>query len=356
MLSPLLAADPPRSGMLAGLLAQWPLWLPVVVGAAAIYFLLPRPRSYPWFWGAAAGAVALLLGGALLVQAGVVWQETLLFYVFAALAIASGALLVTQQNPARAALSFVLVVLATCGLFLLLAAPFLMAATIIVYAGAIVVTFLFVIMLAQQEGQSNADARSREPLLATLTGFVLLATLLYVIKAGSGTADFDRLLEATQSKVAGAAHDDLTAGRQLFEELGPNYADLSRRIDDLTTKPEDERKQPFEAIMIEGRQRFARERLTSLRPAEQLPLSDLSGPPSSTPVSEIRRDEKTGVPALPAENAAYLGRSLFTEYLVPVELGGFLLLVATVGAVAIGQRRARGREEPTQAPTSGGTA
>ena len=59
-------------------------------------------------------------------------------------------MLVTQQNPARAALSFALVVLSTCGLFLLLAAPFLMAATIVIYAGAIVVTFLFVIMLAQQ--------------------------------------------------------------------------------------------------------------------------------------------------------------------------------------------------------------
>jgi NADH:ubiquinone oxidoreductase subunit 6 (subunit J) len=354
MPSLLLAADPPRAGLLAGLLGQWPLWLPVIVGAVAIYFLLPRPRAYPWFWGAAAGAVALLLGGALLVQSGVVWQETLLFYVFAALAIGSGALLVTQQNPARAALSFVLVVLATCGLFLLLAAPFLMAATIIVYAGAIVVTFLFVIMLAQQEGHSSADARSREPLLATLTGFVLLATLLYVIKAGSGTTEFDRLLEVTQSKVAGGAHDDLSASRQLFEELGPNYADLSRRIDDLTTSTsEEERKTKLAAVMIEGRQRFARERLTALRPADSLPLSDLSGPAAGTPPGEVRRDEKTGVPALPAENSAYLGRSLFTEYLLPVELAGFLLLVATVGAVAIGQRRAKARGE---APVSGGNA
>ena len=69
-------------------------------------------------------------------------------------------MLITQQNPARAALSFALVVLSTCGLFLLLAAPFLMAATIIVYAGAIVVTFLFVIMLAPADGLSDADARS----------------------------------------------------------------------------------------------------------------------------------------------------------------------------------------------------
>src|SRR5207244_3423071 len=129
---PLLAADPPAGGplaALAGLIAQWPLWLPVVVGAAAVYFLLPRPRAYPLYWGLVAAVLALLLGGAFLVQSGVVWQETLLFYVFSAVAIAAGGLLVTQQNPARAALSFVLVILATCGLFLLLAAPFLMAAT-----------------------------------------------------------------------------------------------------------------------------------------------------------------------------------------------------------------------------------
>ena len=41
MLSPLLAADPPRSNLLLALLNQWPLWLPVAFGAAAIYFLLP---------------------------------------------------------------------------------------------------------------------------------------------------------------------------------------------------------------------------------------------------------------------------------------------------------------------------
>ena len=84
--------------------------------------------------------------------------------------------MITQRNPVHAALCFALVVLSTCGLFLLQAAPFLMAATIIIYAGAIVVTFLFVIMLAQQAGLSNADQRSREPLLATLAGFVLLGS------------------------------------------------------------------------------------------------------------------------------------------------------------------------------------
>src|SRR5262249_9430792 len=112
----------------------WPLWLPLLAGGAAIYLLLPRPRTHPVAWGALAGAAALLLAGGLLVQAGSVWQETVLFYFFSAVAVAAAALLVTQQNPARAALSFALVVLAVCGLFLLLAGAFPSAAARIVLA------------------------------------------------------------------------------------------------------------------------------------------------------------------------------------------------------------------------------
>ncbi len=156
--------------------------LPLLAGAVAIYLLLPRPKAYPVLWGAVLGVVALGLAGWLIVGFGALTPESFLFYVFSATAVGFGALLVTQRNPARAALSFALVVLSTCGLFLLLAAPFLMAATIIIYAGAIIVTFLFVLMLAQQEGPSDADARSREPLLATIIGFVLLGALLYVLQ------------------------------------------------------------------------------------------------------------------------------------------------------------------------------
>ena len=46
---------------------------------------------------------------------------------------------------------------------------------------------------------------------------------------------------------------------------------------------------------------------------------------------------------MPAENVAYLARSLFSDYLLAVELGGSLLLVATIGAIAIVSRRAEGR-------------
>ena len=73
-----------------------------------------------------------------------------MFYVFAAVAVLCAGLMITDRNPLYAALWFALTTLAVCGLFLINSAPFLAAATIIVYAGAIVVTFLFVIMLAQQ--------------------------------------------------------------------------------------------------------------------------------------------------------------------------------------------------------------
>src|SRR5262245_56861806 len=115
--------------------------------------------------------------------------------------------MITQKNPVHAALSFALVVLSTCGLFLLQAAPFLMAATIIVYAGAIVVTFLFVIMLAHQEGPSDADYRSREPFLASVAGFFLLGTLLYVLQLNYDTRAVDALLDETHQAAAQTSAD-----------------------------------------------------------------------------------------------------------------------------------------------------
>ena len=91
-------------------------------------------------------------------------------------------LMITSRKPVYAALWFALVTFSTCGLFLLQSAPFLAAATIIVYAGAIIVTFLFVMMLAQQAGATAYDQRARQPLLATIVAFVLLGALLYTIK------------------------------------------------------------------------------------------------------------------------------------------------------------------------------
>ena len=60
-----------------------------------------------------------------------------------------------------------------------LSAPFLAAATVIVYAGAIIVTFMFVIMLAQQGGATAYDQRSRQPLAGSLVSFFVLGALVF---------------------------------------------------------------------------------------------------------------------------------------------------------------------------------
>lgn len=74
-------------------------------------------------------------------------METVVFYVLAAVAVACALLLVLFRNPVYSALSLVGTLFSVAGLFVLLEAHFLAAVQIIVYAGAIMVLFLFVIML-----------------------------------------------------------------------------------------------------------------------------------------------------------------------------------------------------------------
>jgi hypothetical protein len=78
----------------------------------------------------------------------------------------------------------------------------------------------------------------------------------------------------------------------------------------------------------------------SLLAEKGLPLSPFSGDPPSAPApvtAEGRVKER-----LPARNVAAVGRSLFSDYLLAFELGGVLLLVATIGAIAIAGRRTEG--------------
>ena len=108
---------------------------------------------------------------------------TVFFYVFSAAALAGAVLTVTSRNPIYSALWFASVVLATAGLFALAGAPFLAAGTVIVYAGAIIVTFLFVIMLAQMEGKAAYDRAARAPGAATFSCYLLLWCLTYALSA-----------------------------------------------------------------------------------------------------------------------------------------------------------------------------
>ena len=110
---------------------NWSVLIPVVAGGLAIWYLLPSTRRRPIQYGALLGFVALAgLAGFLIRGFGDQMPQSVeagLFFGFSGLAIVFAVLMITGRNPARSALSFALVVLSTCGLFLLLAAPFLAA-------------------------------------------------------------------------------------------------------------------------------------------------------------------------------------------------------------------------------------
>jgi NADH-quinone oxidoreductase subunit J len=84
---------------------------------------------------------------------------TAYFYACAALAIAGALAVVIAKNPIRSAMGLLLLILSVAGLFLALHAQFLAAIQLIVYAGAIVVLFLFVIMLLGPSASTPTDQR-----------------------------------------------------------------------------------------------------------------------------------------------------------------------------------------------------
>jgi len=98
-----------------------------------------------------------------------------LFLIFGGLAVTAAISLILQRQPIHSAISLIVVMVSLAALYLLLAAEFIAAVQIIVYAGAIMVLFVFVIMLlnAGQEERTNLSRMARYvglPLGTVLTG------------------------------------------------------------------------------------------------------------------------------------------------------------------------------------------
>src|ERR687890_2572770 len=106
----------------------------------------------------------------------------LLFVLFGAMALGCALAVVTQRNPLYSAISLVGVFVSLACLYLTLQAPFIAAVQVIVYAGAIMVLVVFVIMLLNVEEESRR--RLRLPVLipaAILLAAVLIAQAAFVI-------------------------------------------------------------------------------------------------------------------------------------------------------------------------------
>jgi NADH-quinone oxidoreductase subunit J len=108
--------------------------------------------------------------------------ESIVFYTLAIISIGSALLMVTRRNPVIAALYLILNFFCLAGLYLTLQAQFIAVIHILVYAGAIMVLFVFVIMLLNLgDKQTLNDAISPKKVVAGGLSLALLLELLYII-------------------------------------------------------------------------------------------------------------------------------------------------------------------------------
>lgn len=270
------------------------LFLASVLGALALVLLMPRPGKNLRPLGALIAVTALgggwlgiAMTGDLLTQ---ITEKTLglpsvafaYYYVFSFIAIASAVRVITHSRPVYSALWFIMVVLSSSGLLLVLSAEFMAFAMIIIYGGAILVTYMFVIMLASQNEPKHEDdipaydRYAREPLWACAAGFLLLAVLLSVYYSPNAIA----------SNPAAAMASDISV--------------IETRLADR-------------ALKADGSN------------------AELASSPSMSPTK--------------LSNVERVGLDLFESHPLAIELAGIILLVSLIGAVVIAKTHVPNEDE-----------
>jgi len=144
----------------------------------------------------------------------------MLFYVFAAIAVVSSALVIGQRNPIHSVLLLIASFGAISGLYVQLDAPFLAVIQIIVYAGAIMVLFLYVVMLLNAPREDAAEWDRRHPLQrpgAARFGSVL--AVLLVVQLGWALSRTLGVREAVGARADATVVSSVRAlGRTLFTD------------------------------------------------------------------------------------------------------------------------------------------
>jgi NADH-quinone oxidoreductase subunit J len=137
---------------------------------------------------------------------------TLVFGLLAAIALGGALAVVLARRVVASALALVLCMLAVAGLFILQGAEFLGAVQVMLYAGSIVVLFVFVLMLANLRGEEARDWCGPRALGGVLLGGVVLAQLLAVFSRAAGW------LAAPSAGLAPGEGHTQVLGKVLFKE------------------------------------------------------------------------------------------------------------------------------------------
>ncbi len=167
-------------------IARHPVSWGVVLAAIGLWLMLPRGKARGRVIGAVISLAALGCFASQFLRLGT-WSSDVVFWILGAVTVVSAACTITFRSPVYCAVWFAQTLVGTAAIFMFQGAQFLGVATIVVYAGAILVTFLFVLMLAQPRGDAYYDRISWEAVLAAATGAVLVGILtMTVTKLTSG--------------------------------------------------------------------------------------------------------------------------------------------------------------------------
>lgn len=231
-------------------------------------------------------------------------MELWLTYGFCAIAVVLAIAFALIKHPVHAALSFACVVLAAAGVYLLQDAAFIAASTVVVYAGATIIIFMFVLMFAQQTNLLDYDTHKQNPIAAGIVSIALAATVIAVAWKELPKLEEQLLMKNELAEVAASEPTD------------------AAKVGESETKSESDVK------------------------AESMPLK------GSDAAKDVKAEESTKDVAPPAKpdpfTVAKLGAAFYTRYLLAIEIAGTLLLVATIGAVVIAQRDPATREAATR--------
>lgn len=132
-------------------------------------------------------------------------MEMVIFFVLAVVAVAAGVGVIAQRSAVRSALFLLVNFCCLAGLYILLNAEFVAVVQVIIYAGAVVVLFLFVVMLLGiEQAEETPDLRRYQWVAGTLLGLVLVAGIIWgLILAGGGPVP--ALVPADNVREIGAA-------------------------------------------------------------------------------------------------------------------------------------------------------
>ena len=265
--------------------------------------------------------------------------EPLFFWLFAFGALATSCAVIFMRNPLYCALALIADFFCFAGLYVLLSAHFLAVVQILVYGGAIMVLFLFIIMLLNLRGDNLVPNRFQvHYVIAIISGVVIFLFSAGVIMSA---VDFDEVEQERQ------AHAERLAEVDDPDDVAPLSTETA--IPGLHADAEEQ------AVEQAYRQKMRMWKEGVASPSDDTyprfdPQRQYEVPPSLDPEPFERQaragdaDTDTAARVVPGRKGLYVtfkhvSIKLVNRFVIPFELTAILLLAAIVGAVILAKRR-----------------